>query len=84
MAITNESKPSTSLTNETKINIGETWASITTTWASETRTWGDLTSLIDNQAKESFVSLWSQYVFPWTLDLPWQTTGSMTNQSKPV
>lgn len=53
MAIANLPKPSSSMANQTKINIGETWASITTTWASETRTWADMASLIDNITKQS-------------------------------
>jgi len=53
MAITNISKPSSSMTNQTKINIGESWATILTTWASETRSWGDMASLIDNITKIS-------------------------------
>lgn len=51
MSITNQAKPTTSLTNTTRINIGETWASILTTWATETRTWADMASLIDNISK---------------------------------
>lgn len=49
----NDSKPTTSLSNLIKVNIGETWASITTTWASETRTWEETASLIDNLTKVS-------------------------------
>jgi len=46
--ITNISKPTTSVENLTKVNIGETWASITTTYASETRFWSQFASLIGN------------------------------------
>ena len=53
MAITNQSKPSTSLTNTTRVASYETWSSNTTTWATETRTWADMASLMDNQAKPS-------------------------------
>jgi len=53
MALTNTSKPTTSLTNTTKISTGETWASITTTWASETRTWLATGSLFSNTTKQS-------------------------------
>jgi len=47
----NESKPTTSLANATKVSIGETWASITTSWASETRTWLAVSQLIGNTSK---------------------------------
>lgn len=53
MAITNTSKPSTSLANTTKVSFGETWGSIPTTWASETRTWLETISLFDNTSKQS-------------------------------
>ena len=84
MAFTNQSKPVTSLANTAKVNIGETWATITTIWATETRTWAQLTSLITNQSIVGSEMLWSAFIFPWTLDLPWQLTGGITNQSKPV
>lgn len=48
MSVTNVSKPSTALTNTTKVSGAETWATITTTWASETRTWNDVQQLIEN------------------------------------
>lgn len=53
MALVNISKPSTTLTNATRIGGAETWASIPTTWASETRTWADCISLFDNLSKVS-------------------------------
>jgi hypothetical protein len=53
MSITNISKPSTSLTNSSKVASYETWDTITTTWAGETRTWDDMGSLIDNISKIS-------------------------------
>ena len=52
MAITNDSKISSSLVDDTRVNISETWDSIPTTWASETRTWDDTTSLIGNTIRE--------------------------------
>jgi len=51
--ITNTAKPSTSLTNITKVSFGETWGAIETTWASETRTWLETISLMDNTTKQS-------------------------------
>ena len=48
MTITNQDKPSASVTNVTKASVGETWGTITTTWATETRTWGEVSKLITN------------------------------------
>jgi hypothetical protein len=53
MSITNTSKPTTSLSNTSKVSFGETWTTITTTWGSETRSWLDTSSLIDNITKIS-------------------------------
>lgn len=53
MAITNQSKPTTSITNTAKVSIGETWGSIATTWASETRTWLAVSQLITNSTRIS-------------------------------
>jgi len=53
MAITNESKPSSSYTNMTRINIGEVWDSNLNTWNAETRTWNDMASLINNTTRVS-------------------------------
>ena len=83
MAITNISKPTTSLTNSTKINIGETWASILTTWATETQTWADTNSTIDNITKGATGFLWSVSRFPWTEATPWLTEGGISNVAKP-
>jgi hypothetical protein len=51
MALTNISKPSTTLTNATKVSFAELWSTITTTYAAETRSWADCISLIDNSSK---------------------------------
>ena len=53
MAITNTTKPSTTLANVAKVSSGESWASVTTTWATETRSWDAISKLITNQARES-------------------------------
>lgn len=53
MSITNVDKPTSSVTNTTKINIGETWGSITTSWATETRQWSQFASLLTNNARQS-------------------------------
>lgn len=83
MAITNVSKPTTTLSNSSKVSIEETWDSNTTTWNSETRTWDDMASTIDNQSKVINGSLWLSSVLPWQLSTPWVTTGNITNVSKP-
>lgn len=46
--MTNTSKPTTSLSNTTRIGDSELWSTITTTWASETRTWLGCISLFTN------------------------------------
>lgn len=80
----NESKPTTTLTNTTKVSIAETWGAIATTWASETRTWLDCASLIDNVSLSLTDPLWSTRSFPWLLTTPWGTVSTgMTNISKP-
>jgi len=49
----NEAKPTTTLTNSSKVSFGELWSTILTTYASETRTWGATASLFTNSAKQS-------------------------------
>lgn len=51
MALTNTSKPTTTLANIVKVSFAELWSTITTTWATETRTWLDTGSLVDNVSK---------------------------------
>ncbi len=51
MSITNQSKPTTSLANSTKIVNYETWDSNTTTWDTETRTWDEMGTIWDNTSK---------------------------------
>ena len=51
----NDSRPSSSMINSTKVSIGETWGTITTTWANETRTWLEASQLIDNTSKPTTV-----------------------------
>jgi len=84
MALTNQSKPATSLTNTTKVSFGELWSTITTTWASETRTWLDTISLMDNVSKGTTGFLWSLTRFPWTESSPWTSEGGISNVSKPA
>lgn len=82
MALINESKPSTSLANATKVSFAELWSTITTTYATETRTWADCISLMDN-ISISTNPIWSSRSFPWLMALPWQQTGGVTNVNKP-
>lgn len=42
-----------SITNQTKVSIGETWGTIATTWATETQTWEEASQLISNFTKAS-------------------------------
>lgn len=47
----NQTKPTTTYTNSSKVSVGETWATIDTTWATETRTWLAISKLITNITK---------------------------------
>lgn len=49
----NTSKPSSSMTNSAKVNIGETWATDLNTWNAELRTWAATVSIITNTARVS-------------------------------
>lgn len=53
MSITNQSRPSSSMANQAKINIGETWDTNLNQWQNESRTWDDMASIIDNITKIS-------------------------------
>jgi len=53
MSITNQSKPSTSLSNATKVVGYETWDSNTSTWDTETRTWDEMGTTWTNTSKVS-------------------------------
>lgn len=85
MSITNQSKPTTSFSNSSKVSVGETWASITTTWATETRTWLAASQLFVNQNKATNVGIWSALFYPWLDDEPWilGEPSEITNVSKP-
>jgi hypothetical protein len=52
MSITNQSKPTTSLTNPTKVVSYETWDSNLTTWDTETRTWDEMGTTMSNTDKQ--------------------------------
>lgn len=51
MSITNQDKPTSSLANSSKINIGETWGSDLLQWQNELRTWAETISIIDNASR---------------------------------
>lgn len=53
MALTNTTKPSTSITNTSRVASFMTWANIETTWSTETNTWLSVSALLDNTAKVS-------------------------------
>lgn len=53
MAITNVSKPSTSLLNTARPDTGLIWSEATMTWVAQTDTWGESGSLIDNSSRIS-------------------------------
>ena len=84
MAITNVSKPTTAIANDSKVSFGETWGTISTTWATETRTWLAVSQLISNISTPGAGFLWTIRRFPWTEDTPWLTEGGISNISKPI
>lgn len=51
MSITNQSKPTTSVSNSSKIESEVTWNTNTTTWNTEVRTWDAMGSTITNNSK---------------------------------
>ncbi len=54
MSITNTAKPNaSSLTNSTRVNIGETWATDMNQWQNENRTWDATVSIITNDTRNS-------------------------------
>lgn len=53
MTISNTTKPSSSMTNSTRINIGETWDSNVSSWDTETRSWDEMASIITNSTRVS-------------------------------
>lgn len=53
MAIVNQSKPSSSMANQSKVNIGEIWNTDLNQWQNESRTWDDMASIINNITKIS-------------------------------
>ena len=47
----NTSKPTTSIANSNKPQVGETWATEPYTWTVESRTWLAISKLISNVSK---------------------------------
>lgn len=83
MGIINTSKPTTALTNTTKVSFGLTWDAATMTWDAATFIWDSAVSIIKNISAGVMGFLWSIKRFPWTELTPWLSEGGMTNQSKP-
>ena len=80
----NQTRPTNSLTNTSRVSSGETWNSITTIWDEETRIWNETGSLVDNTIMSATNPLWYYRTFPWQLSLPWQITNQgIINQSRP-
>ena len=84
----NESKPTTSITNSTQPNRGETWASITSTWASEFRTWLQASKLMTNTGSPMIGFLQREnggYILQENMDRIIISSGSsITNQARPA
>lgn len=53
MAIVNVSKPSSSIANQTKINIGLVWDAALMTWSAASFTWDSTASVVGNVTKIS-------------------------------
>lgn len=86
MTITNQAKPSPSVSNVSKVSIGETWTTITTTWATEIRTWLAVSQLITNVVRTEVESLVTEALdYLMTEDDDFLTTGvnQITNIAKP-
>lgn len=51
--MTNETKPTTTILNSAKVDIGETWNTIVSIWDDEIRTWDIVSQLITNSTKNN-------------------------------
>lgn len=51
--MTNETKPTTTILNSAKVDIGETWNNIVSIWDDEIRTWDIVSQLITNSTKNN-------------------------------
>jgi hypothetical protein len=87
MSIINTPKPTTSLSNSTQPNKGETWSSITTRWNEETRTWLQASKLINNQGSPMIGFLQREeggYILQENMDRIIISSGSsITNVARP-
>jgi len=87
MALTNISKPSTSLTNTTTPVQYETWDSNTSTWNSETRTWNQMGTIWTNETSPLYQFLLVEsggYLLLESLGRMINASGSnITNVAKP-
>ena len=84
MSITNISKPTTSIGNNTKVVSYETFDSLTTTFDTETRTFDQMGTTWTNTSLGASGFLWSLRRFPWTELTPWLSEGGITNVNKPA
>ena len=84
----NIDKPSTSISNSTQPNKGETWASITTTWANEVRTWLQASKLMTNTGSPLVGFLQREeggYILQENMDRIIISSGSsITNVARPI
>lgn len=84
MAITNTTKPTTTLSNTSKVSTGATWATITTTWDSEPNTWLGVSQLLTNTIRVAEV-LWLYWTQTWLVETrTWNEMGAgISNTDKP-
>lgn len=83
MNITNQSKPTTSLTNSDKVSFAVTWDTWDTAWEDETRTWDELGSIIENTSRGATGFFFSNTRFPFSELSPFIIEGGIVNVSKP-
>jgi hypothetical protein len=78
----NESKPTSSMTNISRVSFGETWDNNLQTWNEDTTTWNASGSLMTNEliSTNFFFSIRRT---PFLETAPFTVGGGMTNQSKP-
>lgn len=79
----NQDKPTSSVSNQTKINIGLTWDAATMTWDDALFTWDSTVSVIGNASKVFGGLLWAVNNLPWQMSTPWIDSGNITNIAKP-
>ena len=82
--ITNTAKPTTTLTNASRVISFESWDTNTTSWNTEVRTWNEMGTIWTNRAIGATGFLWSIKRLPWTEATPWLTEGGVINSNKPA